>query len=262
MVLLLYAVVVIAGVYVGEARALGTLQHPSIEESAVGVRGILSGVRLSDGSGVPSPHVWFEASENLLYGIAGLHSTGLRVGARFGSVSVTAAAARLGSDVGRETRLALVPAYFAGDRWAASFGIVHESAFIDGFASSRLVSLTVRSRVRLSKQVSVGGEIDRYRLTGEPNDGADATLVAVFRPVPAALIHAAAKFDRRTGSHPSVSMTFAGIKVLRLTLGYEGTTEALKGAVAVELKGFVCAAGADYHPVLGSRQGITLAWHR
>jgi hypothetical protein len=252
----------LAGVNVVETRALGTLQHPSIEESVVGVRGILSNVHRLDGRGASPRRVWFEASENRLYGIAGLHASGLRIGAQFGSVSLTAAAAHLASDIGRETRLALTPAHYAGDRWAASVGVVHESASVDGFTSAELLSLTVRSRVRLSETVSVGGEIDRYRLSGEPNHGADATLVAAIRPVSAALIHAVFAFDRRTGLHPSIAMTFDGVSAFRLTLGYEGMTDALKGALAVEVGGFVCAVGVDYHPVLGSRRGITLAWHR
>lgn len=241
---------------------MGTFQHPSIEESVTGVRGVLSPDCTRTGRGTEGPRVWFEASEYGLYGITGLHLSGLRAGARLGSVWLTAAASQLASDIGRETRLALTPAYYAGDRWAASVGVVHESASVDGLVTARLLSFTVRSRVRLSESVSVGGEIDRYRLSGEPNHGADATLVAVFRPVSAAVIHTVFAFDRRTGLHPSIAMTLDGVSAFRLTLGYEGMTEALRGALAVEVGGLVCAAGVDYHPVLGSRRGITLAWRR
>jgi hypothetical protein len=247
---------------VDEALALGTLQHPSVEESATGARGILSLDLPRTARGSHVQRVWLEASEFSLYGITGLHLSGLRAGARFGSVRLDGAASQLASDIGRETRLALTPAYCAGDRWAASLGVVHESASVDGFATARLSSVTVRSRVRLSKSVSIGGEIDRCRLSGEPSHGVDATLVAVMRPASAAVIYAVCAFDRRTGLHPSVAMTFAGGNVFRLTLGYEGTTDALKGAVAVEVGGLVCAAGVDYHPVLGSRRGITVAWRR
>jgi hypothetical protein len=252
----------LSGVGAAPALALGALQHPSVEESVTGVRGILSPGGRRGGRGGEAPRVWFEASEYGLYGITGLHLSGVRAGARLQSVWLTAAASQLASNIGRETRLAFTPAYHAGDRWAVSAGVVHESATVDGLETARLLSLTVRSRVRLSESVSVGGEIDRYRLSGEPSPGGDATLVAAFHPVSSTLIHAVFALDRRTGLHPSVSMTFEGVRALRLTLGYEGMTGALKGALAVEAGGLVCAAGADYHPVLGSRRGITLSWRR
>ena len=241
------------------ARAMGALQHPSIEQSAAGVRGILF-YTLSAGGPYGSPSFRVEASEIALYGVPGLRLSGVRVGGRAGAVSLVAEAARLSADGGSETRLAVTPAVFLSNWWAASLGLVYESAVVDGMPSARLASATGRSLVRLSRTVSVGGEVARYRLFGEANDGADVTMAVVVRPLDGATIRAVVAVGRWSGAQPSLSTTIGSPRRFRLTIGYESSSEALKGALAVSLGGLTCAAGANYHPVLGSRHGVTLTW--
>jgi hypothetical protein len=247
-----------------ETSALGAVEHPSIEETVLGVRGILSCADPLAADGSPPARLFVEFSENRLYAIAGLRMPGVRAGVRAGRVALTGAVARLSTDIGHETLLSLTPAWYENDRWAVSAGVVYESAYVHGCVPARLLGLTVRSRVRLTRSVSVGGEVDRYRLSGgvASNGGADATLLVVVRPLSGTSIFAVADLDRWTGVLPSVSMSFGGVKGLRLTFGYEAVTSALKGALALRFGGIACAAGVDYHPVLGARRGITLSWRR
>jgi hypothetical protein len=238
---------------------MGALEHPSIEESVAGVRGILFQTPSPVGtSGTASLRV--EAAEAALYGIAGLHVSGLRAEVRTGAVSLVAEAAVLASDVGRETRVALTPAVFVSGRWAASLGLIHETAAVEGLPAARLLSVTGRSLVRLSGRMSVGGEVSRYRLCAEANDGADLQMAVIVTPIAGALIRAVVDIGRWAGAQPSISATVASPGGLRLSLGYEAGTEALKGALAVGLRALTCAAGAHRHPVLGSRYGVTLSW--
>jgi len=241
---------------------LGVLQYPSVEETVTGTRGILSEtfdlLRRDD----RGPAVFAELSELQLYGVSGLHTSGVRAGIRAGAVSVVTAATRLSSEVGSETMVSLAPGFHAGDRWSASVGLVYESNAIEGLASARLVSLTVRSRVRVSETVSVGGEIGRLRVRGEPHDGADVAVVLSARPVPAVCVRAVLDAGRGGGPQPSMSATLHALGAIRLSFGYEGLSDALKGALAIELVGFAVVAGATYHPVLGVRQGISLSWRR
>jgi hypothetical protein len=239
--------------------ALGALEHPSIEQSAAGVRGILF-YTLSPIGTMAAASLAVEVSELALYGISGLSVSGVRIGTRKGPVALVGEAARLDADVGHETRLALTPTVFWSNRWAASLGVVYESAVVDGMAPARLVSATGQSLVKLSGAVSVGGGVARYRGRGETSDGADVTLAVLVRPVTGAIIRAVVDVGRWTGAQPTVSTTVGSLSPLRLTLGYDAATEALKGALAVGLGGLSCAVGAHHHPTLGPRYGVTLLW--
>jgi hypothetical protein len=246
-------------------RALGALEYPSIEESVAGVRGILCGAfpLYADTQGAArSARVAVEASENLLFGISGLRTSGVRLGVRVGSAVFVGEATQLTADVGREARYAFAPALFVRDLWAVSVGVVYEGAFVDGFPPARMVSVCGRSLIRLSQSVRVGGEIDRYRVHGEPGGGADVSIVVLVRPVPGALFRGVVELGRWGGAQPSLSTTVEALPALRLSFGYEGATDALKGAVAVGIGGLTCAAGVIYHPVLGARKGVTVSWRR
>lgn len=241
------------------ASGLGALEHPSIEQKAAGVKGILFYTLSAHGTPAASP-VHVEASEVMLYGVAGLRLSGIRAGIRHAAVSVVAEAARLSADVGRETRFAVTPAVFVSNRWAASVGLVHEYAEIDGVGTSRLTSVTGRSLVRISGSVSVGGEVARYRLWGEENDGADVSLLVLIRPLPGTIIRAVVDVGRWVGAQPTLSTSVRAFRAVRLSLGYEAATDALNAAAAVKLGGLACAAGAQFHPTLGSRHGVTVTW--
>lgn len=171
----------------------------------------------------------------------------------------SAEAAKLSSPIGGETRIALLPAYVR-TRWGASVGIAHESAALDGWPGSRLVTLTVRSFVWVSRCIRLAGEVDRLRLSGEALAGVDATLALTVAAAPEVTLRAAIDLDRYSGAEPGFSATLSGIGPLRLSLGYEAVTEALKGALAVRWGRLGLAAGFLYHPVLGERRGVTVTW--
>ena len=256
------ALAALAGQFIAmDAAALGVLQHPSAEQSAAGVRGILFGEPLLH-PGLPAAAAFVEGSELLLYGDSGLRVSGVKAGIRTGFVSVVMAAARLSGGVGREHRFELTPAVHGAGRWAASVGLVYETAGIDGMKTARLLSVTGRSIVRLSDAVSVGGEVARYRVRGEPAAGADIALAFLFKPVDRAIVRGVLEVDRWSGARPLISTTLEASGSLRLTFGYDTAAESLEGALAVSLGGLTCAAGAQYHPVLGTRQGVTLSWQR
>jgi hypothetical protein len=252
----------LVGLCTTNVSALGAIEHPSVEESITGLRGILLDTGALNRNKSVGLSVFAEISEVELYGVSGLRTPGARVGFRRGSVSLVGEAAQLSSDIGSETRMSLTTAIYAGDRWASSVGLVHESAAIDDLASARLVSFTARSRVRLSNAIFVGGEIARLRLAGEPYNGADAAVVVSVRPASNAAVYAALEFDRWSGMQPSVSTVLAGYNTFRVLFGYEGVTDVVKGALAIDRGGFVVAVGATYHPVLGARQGISVSWCR
>ena len=84
----------------------------------------------------------------------------------------------------------------------------------------------------------------------------------LVRPVDGTTIRAVLGVGRWSGVQPSLSATVGPGRRFRLTVGYEAATDALKCAFAVEVRGFTCAAGFDYHPVLGRRQGVSLTWGR
>jgi hypothetical protein len=241
------------------AGALGALEHPSVEQAAAGVDGILFYTLSTDGTAAAAPF-YVEATEIALYGVAGLRLSGIRAGARLGAVWLVAEAARLGADIGHETRLAVTPAVFVSGRWAASVGLVHECAHIDGMDAAHLTSVTARSLVRLSDAASVGGEVGRYRLCGEANDGADVSLCALVRPLPGTVIRAVVGIGRWVGAQPTVSTSVAVFGAVRLTMGYQAATDALNGAVAFGVGGLGCAAGAQLHPTLGTRHGVAVTW--
>lgn len=244
-----------------DVSALGVLQHPSAEQSAAGVRGILFGESLLRPARAEAA-VFVEGSELLLYGDSGLRVSGVKAGVRTRFISVVMAAARLSSGVGREHRFELTQAVHVAGRWAASVGLVYETAGIDGMTPSRLLSTTGRSIVRLSDAVSVGGEVGRYRIGGEPAAGADVALAFLFTPVDRATIRGILDVGRWSGARPSFSVTLEATGSLRLTFGYDAAAESLEGALAVSVGALTCAAGAQYHPVLGTRQGVTLSWQR
>jgi hypothetical protein len=214
----------VVGLCTTNASALGAFEHPSVEESITGLRGILLDTYALNRNKSTGLSVFAEISEVELYGVSGLRTPGARVGFRRGSVSFVGEAAQL--------------------------------------ASARLVSFTARSRVQLSNAIFVGAEIARLRLAGEPYDGADAAVVLSVRPASNAAVYAALEFDRWSGMQPSVSTVLAGYNTFRVLFGYEGVTDAVKGALAIDRAGFVVAVGATYHPVLGVRQGISVSWRR
>lgn len=241
------------------AGALGALEHPSIEQSAAGVRGILFYALSPEGAGA-APRCRLEASESALYGIPGLHVSGVRVGGRVRTFAFVAEAARLQADLGRETRVAVRPAVYPSRRWAVSLGLIYESVAVDGMSAAWLLSATGRSVVRLSRRVSVGGEVARYRLRGEAHDGADVAVALLVEPLDGAVIRVVAAVGRWTGTQPSVSTTLGSAGPVRLTLGYETATEALKGAVAVQMGPLGCVVGVHVHPTLGQRLGVSVSW--
>jgi hypothetical protein len=203
-----------------------------------------------------------ELSDFTLYGVSDLRVSGVRVGGRAGWLSLVAEAAQLQADLGGETRLALTPCVQQRGRWAASLGLVYERVDVDGARPASLASATARSLVNLSREVAVGGEVVGYRLYGEECGGVDLSMAVLVRPVDGTTIRAVLGVGRWSGVQPSLSATVGPGRRFRLTVGYEAATDALKCAFAVEVRGFTCAAGFDYHPVLGRRQGVSLTWGR
>ena len=250
---------VLAGALVYPPK-IGALEHPSVEESAAGLRGIVSDLWPLGSAGPPSAFV--EISDIRLYNIPGFHTPGIRAGCRLGSISVCGEVGRLVSGVGTETRIALSPAVYGGDRWAVSVAVVFESASIDGFRTDRRTGLTARSRLWLTQSVSVGGEVGRVWMWGANDRGADlSTALIVFQSGPVS-IRTVLEIGRRTGMDPLLSATLSGGAGVRMTVGYRGATETLAGALSVGLAGIACAAGVEIHPVLGYRSGVTLSWRR
>jgi hypothetical protein len=200
-----------------------------------------------------------QVSEGLLYGIPGLHVSGIRVGARVAGAFVTAEAAQLSSQIGTETRLALSSALCSA-RWAVSVGVVYDGVAFGEFDSSHLIGLTIRSLARVTASLRVGGEVGRLRLTGEELPGADITMVMTAAPARGVIVQGTVELDRRAGLLPGVATVIAGPGPSRLLMGFEGETDALKGAVGVRWGAFDLTVGVFYHPVLGDKREVTVTW--
>lgn len=253
-VLLVWVVAIIPA----EPSALGALRHPSVEESVTGTAGIL-GPAFSLGPGAGLPAVLVQVSEEAMYGIPGLHTSGATVGFGAAGGFVTAEAAQLSSSVGSEKRLALTPALVTS-AWAVSAGIVYDGVTLVGMESAKILSVNVRSLIWITKTLRLGGEIDRLRLAGEELPGADVKLVVLSIPAQNISLHGTIELGRRTGFAPGAAVTVDELGPARLSFGYEGGTEALKASVFLEWRTLGLAAGVYYHPVLGEKREITLTW--
>jgi hypothetical protein len=239
----------------GTSAGLGSLQHPSALELVTGVRGVLS-------DDFVGQRFWLQVCEREFHGLAGVHTTGVRLVVNMETVAVSFEAAQITADVGRETRVAFLPAVADGEKWAVQAGIVYDSAAVEGLQTASLLSLVFRSRVRLGESVFIGGEVDRLRVWGEVLEGADATLLLGVRPVPPVSLACTIAFARWGGAQPGLAVIVNGEGRLGLSLGYENGTEAFKGAVCIHWRKIRCDAGVLRHPVLGPETAITLSWGR
>ena len=240
--------------------AIGAVEHPSVEESATGLRGIVSDLWPLGKTGAPS--VFVEISDIRLYNIPGFHTPGIRAGCRLGTVSVCGEVGRVVSGVGTETRCALSPAVHGGDKWAVSVSVVYESVTIDGFRTDRKTGVTARSRLWLTETVAAGGEVRDVWISGASDNGADLSTSLIVFPAGPVSIRTVLEIGRRTGMDPLLSATLSGGAGIRMTVGYRGATETMTGVFCVGLAGLACAAGVEIHPVLGYRSGVTLSWRR
>jgi hypothetical protein len=242
------------------AGALGSHPFPSVEETAIGLGGILSDLWPLGGERGAS--VILTIADVRLYDVSGFHAPGLRAGGRVGPYSLTCDVSQVVSGVGTETRICLAPAVFAGDRWAASVALAHERVSIEGFLPESETAVDIASTIRLTDSVRIGGEARHLRVVGESGRGADVVTAVIVNPAGAARLRAVLEIDRRTGVYPLVSATLCGGSGFRITAGYRGATGAVAGAAGFGVAGLVCAAGAEIHPVLGYRSGVTLTWRR
>jgi hypothetical protein len=255
----------------GRAFALGGLRHPSVEELVTGTRGILAPtlaplsrprasvlLRADSTAARPGPAM-VRVSEELLYGISGLRTSGVMAGASVAGLFVAGEAAQLSSPLGNETRLAATAALCAPG-WAVSVGGVYDGVFLMGMAGADLVSISVSSLVWVNGYVRVGGSVDRLRIAGEEYPGADVSLVLASELAAGVSLFGTVEFDRRGGAVPGAAATVAGLGPARFGLGYEIGPDVLKGSLAVRWRAFDFAAGVCYHPVLGEKREITLTW--
>lgn len=243
-----------------DAGAIGALRHPSVEEMVTGGRGILGPWFFSaDSAGTQPPPLMVQVSEELLFGIPGLHTSGIRLGGRAAGLFVTAAAAQLSSPIGKETRVEVTP-LLSSARWAVSVGFVRETVVLGEMARSGLISLTVRSLARVSGSFRVGGEIDRLRLSGEEFPGTDATIVLTTTPAQGIVLQGTVEVGRTNGIVPGIATTVTRPGPWRFSIGLEGGTDVLKGAIGVRWGAIDLAAGIFYHPVLGEKRGVTVTW--
>jgi len=252
---IVFAAVLVGSTPSGTVAALGSLQLPSALELVTGVRGVLS-------DGLVCERFRLQVCERVFHGLAGVHTTGVRLTLNMGTVAASVEAAQLAADVGRETRVAFLPAVADGEKWAVQAGIVYDGAAVEGLQTATLLSLVFRSRVRLGESLFVGGEVDRLRVWGEAMEGADATLLLGVRPVPSVSLACTIAFARWGGAQPGLAVTLNGEGGLGLSLGYENGTEAFKGAVGIHWRKMRCDAGVLRHPVLGPETAITLSWGR
>lgn len=253
------------------APAIGGLRHPSVEESVTGARGI------------PGPAYWppapnravvyppgdsasagprsfmIRVSEESMYGIPGLSTSGFMAGLRAAGVFVTCEAAQLSSAVGSETRLALTAALL-NRRWAVALGGVYDALALDGMAGTNMIGLNLGSLVWVTSDLRLGAAIERLRLSGEEYPGADVTLVLSGEPAPGVTLFGTVELDRREGAVPGAAVMIAGLGPFRLGFGYESGTDLLKGSMALNWRSFDFAVGVCYHEVLGEKREITLTW--
>jgi hypothetical protein len=242
------------------AAALGSHPFPSVEEFASGLGGVLSDLWPLGGASGAS--VFLTLADVRLYDVSGFHAPGLRAGCRLGPCSVTGDVSQVVSGVGTETRICLAPAVYAGDRWVASVALVHERVCVDGFLPDSETAVDISSTIRLTESVRIGGEARYLRVAGDSGRGADVVTVLIVNPTGAARLRAVLEIDRRLGVFPLVSATLCGGAGIRITAGYRGATGAVAGAAGFGVASLVFVAGAEIHPVLGYRSGVTVTWRR
>jgi hypothetical protein len=198
-------------------------------------------------------------SEEQMFGISGLHTSGVQAGVKVSRLFVTGEAAQMSSQVGSETRVALTAALLS-TTWAVSAGGVYDGADIEGMGGANLISFNASSLVWVTNALRVGGSIERVRISGEDYPGADVSLALLAYPAPAVALYGTVEFDRRFGAVPGVAVILAGLGPSRLGLGYECGPDALKGSFALSWRSIDVAVGVYYHPVLGEKREVTLTW--
>ena len=260
-IVLAFAVLLVPGASI----ALGSLRLPSTEEAVSGARGILGPAfarhsRGADSTAARRGPVMIRIGEEQMYGIPGLHTSGVLVGVRVKKVFMTGEAAQLSSPVGSEARLALTAAASA-ESWAVSVGCAYDAVALDGLSGTNLMSVNAASFVWLTPSVRAGGSVERLRITGEEYPGADVLFVLSVQPTRYVALYGTMELDRRFGAVPGAAMTVEGLGPARVSIGYESGPDALKGSFTVSWRSVDLSIGVYYHPVLGEKRGITLTWY-
>jgi hypothetical protein len=257
------AVVLLIAVARADAALATTItMEPGIGSRVVGAAGILNPHGFWSVETVGGTHWLVEVVEELLYDIPGLRLDGGRSVVAFDGIGGTVRWARVNTAIGSETTIGVGAVRCSNDSWAVSLDADHSVVSLDGFEASRTTTVTTRTRLRLTPWATIGAQIARFRVTGDPDPGADVTLVGTVRPASGVVVLAAFGIDRRYGAEPGLAVSVRPFSAVRLTTGYETATSMLKAAVDIRHGGVGLTAGAFVHPVLGTRRAVSLSWQR
>jgi len=242
----------------GRALALGQIRYQNPIEHAVGLHGVTGLIVDPEWAVRPSARL-VEAGQRFLFGIPGLVTTQVRVGARRRTLGALVSSTFLSSTIGHEYRVTLEP-FLQRERTLFGIALSYQSLSLQPFASVGLATLGVRTCVRLSRSIRLGYSIDNIRLYGIAHPGADTGVYLIIERGVSAIAHA------RLTRDGAVEMSFASWarigRVLAIAAGYDDSSGLLKAGVSLRVRPATLSVGASLHPFLGVSKSVFLTWRR
>lgn len=256
---IVWVLAVVAGLTVpGRALALGQIRYQNPIEHAVGLYGVTGLIVDPQWADRRSARL-VEAGQHFLYGIPGLVTTQVRVGARRGMVGALVSSTFLSSTVGRECRVTVEP-FLQRENTQVGVALSYQSLSLQPFASVGLATLGVRACVRLSRSIRLGYSIDNIRLYGVAYPGADTGVYLIVQRGVNAIAHT------RLTRDGVVEMSFASWvrigQALAIAAGYDDSSGILRAGVALRVRPATLSVGASLHPFLGVSKSVFLTWRR
>jgi hypothetical protein len=235
--------------------ARARVEFPSVTERVAGARLAVAPAAALDDSARAC--VRLECGDIELFGIAGLRASGVRAVAARGPVLAGAELVHLGAPVGSQTRLVVEAGGAARGAWEGAVRAGVERLALDGFPGEDTGIIGVINRVdvgRMSAVADVEVELSSPR-------SSTVALALGARAGPARL-SATLRIDDGRLSAAGASVSARLHPRLALLCGYDDASTSLRAGALVRAGGMEFAFGAFQHPVLGTSQGVSVAWVR
>ncbi len=261
-VLALSIVLCAAGMFLAvAARAAGGSGFRSPEAAALGLDSSTHALVFLDPD-PPRERWWVEAGQRRLFDLDDLVSNGAEVGVRSARFGLVVSSLIVSSPIGAESRYFASLMYLGSRRVRVATGLGADVAALDGFETAGVFFAAASAVVELSETVRLISTIDRVRIAGDPDPGADVSAAVVL--FPGAVVSALAGLALTRHGVPCAGF---GARIrfshaVSAAAGYDEGAGMLKGSVSVCVRSVGVHVGAGAHSVLGVSKAVFVSWRR
>lgn len=243
------------------ARAAGGSVYRNPEAAALGLDGSAHALIVFDPD-LKRDGWWVEAGRWRLFSLDDLVSNGAALGVRGTRFGFVASTLFVSSPIGAESRHFASLLYLGPGRIRVAAGLCSDVVALSGFETAFVVYASASAVVDLSRTVRLVSTIDRVRVGGGADPGADLSGALLLFPRSAFGVVASLAVTRSGSPGAGFGGRIRFSRAVSAAVGYAGGAGMLKGSVSVCVGAVGVHVGASAHSVLGVSQAVFVSWRR